>query len=559
MKKRIFSGILLATIFSIILAALLTVAVIYSNSSKDVKIQVLHEANYVAKAIELLDENETLLATYLKSVGKETKNRLTLINPDGTVSYDSDISLGDLDNHKNRPEIEAAMKNGFGEEKRHSATIGEENYYYAVRLSNDTVLRIACITKTFFGIVKDVALWTILSIVLVVFLSALLAKKITRSIIKPLKNLDLEKPLSNETYDELSPLLMQMEKQKNKILKQVDLLLEKNKEIEYITNKTSEAIVILKENGNVLSFNLAAKKLFDESEFDTYLSICRDIDYISAVESALKGKSQKIKLFMGDKIYSMSATSIEKSDNSFAVFLFIRDITEFDNAQKMRREFSANVSHELKTPLTSIMGCAEIIENGIAKPQDIPHFAQQINSQASRLLILIEDIIKISSLDENTVVRQFEDVDISLLIKDVIKELGTKAKNKNVSFDFNGEIAIINGCKPILREMLFNLCDNAINYNKPNGKIIVSVSKDQNELGLSNKIILSVKDNGIGIDESQQERVFERFYRVDKSHSKETGGTGLGLSIVKHGATLHNAQLSLKSKIDEGTEITITF
>ncbi|MEG2814522.1 MAG: histidine kinase dimerization/phospho-acceptor domain-containing protein, partial [Oscillospiraceae bacterium] len=342
----------------------------------------------------LLDENEQLLATYLKSVGKETSNRLTLVNKDGSINFDSDIDIANLDNHKDRPEIVRAMKNGFGEEKRRSDTIGEENYYYAVRLSNGTVLRVACVTKNFFGVVSDVMMWVILAIALVSVLSTLFARRLTSLILKPLNNLNLEKPLTNETYDELSPLLNKMEKQNKKISTQVDLLLEKNNEIEYIINKTSEAIIILKESGNVLSYNLAAKNLFDSSEFDSYLSICRDIDYIGAVESALNGKSKKVKIIIDDKIYSMSANSIEKADNTFAVFLFIRDITEFDNAEKMRREFSANVSHELKTPLTSIMGYAEIIENGIAKAADIPLFSEKIHSEAARLLALIEDIIK---------------------------------------------------------------------------------------------------------------------------------------------------------------------
>ena len=549
MKKRIYLSICLASLITLVLTSVLAARVMYSSMTADLHDEVKHEAVFMAAAINNFD-NEKEIMSYASYTGKNSDNRISLINKDGTVFYDNYADISVMDNHLDRPEIRSAIQNETGESTRSSDTIGKQIYYYAVRLDSGDILRIAADTKNVIGLL-GVSAPRLLIIVLIIFVAAMItAKLLTESIVKPINELDLDEPGANVTYDELSPLLVRMDKQNEKIRTQMEELSKQQKEFEYITENMSEGLVIFGAGGRIISANRSAKLILGNENALTYTELCHDTEYINAVNSALSGKQFTGRIEKGERVYGLSANPVDSSPGHGAV-LFITDITERENSEKMRREFSANVSHELKTPLTSIMGAAEIIGNGIAKSEDIPHFAAQIHTEASRLLTLIQDIIKLSQLDENSIKAEFENVELRAVCEAVISELENKAAKKNITISLEGSNMVIRGIRPVLHEMIYNLCDNAIVYNKENGSVKIELA-EKNQAKT-----LTVSDTGIGIAPEHQSRIFERFYRVDKSRSKATGGTGLGLSIVKHGAMLHGGSVSVESRVNEGTKVTV--
>lgn len=549
MKKRIFLSICFASLISVLLSSVFIGGVIYRNSENEIKTEIRNEAFYLAHTLEFIGCD----TAYLSDTGENVSNRITLIDTDGTVLYDNYAEENDMTNHMSRPEVADAAANGTGEAVRHSNTVGEKTYYYAVRLSDGTIVRIANTSKTVYGVIRNAVGWIILISILVLIVAVVIAYLLSRSIIKPINNLNIDSPLSNNTYEELSPLLRRMDKQNAEIASKIRILKEKQNELDYITSSMSEGLVIFSETGNILSANASAGRILKGQTEGSYLMLSRDADYISCVESALKGKASTKKMKTENKVYSLSASPVANESKDYAAVLFIVDITDRELAEQMRREFTANVSHELKTPLTSILGYAEIISNGIAKPEDINGFAGRIYSEASRLMTLIQDIIHLSRLDEGELRHEFEKVNLSEVCKKAVNDLSEKAKAAKITLKEDIDDIVINGYEPVLYEIVFNLCDNAIIYNKPEGSVSVSLKSD------SSKAILTVSDTGIGIAPEHQARIFERFYRVDKSRSKETGGTGLGLSIVKHGAMLHDAEIAISSKPDKGTSISITF
>ena len=549
MKKRIFLSICFASLISVLLSSVFIGGVIYRNSENEIKTEIRNEAFYLAHTLEFIGCD----TAYLSETGENVSNRITLIDTDGTVLYDNYAEENDMTNHMSRPEVADAAANGTGEAVRHSNTVGEKTYYYAVRLSDGTIVRIANTSKTVYGVIRNAVGWIILISILVLIVAVVIAYLLSRSIIKPINNLNIDSPLSNNTYEELSPLLRRMDKQNAEIASKIRILKEKQNELDYITSSMSEGLVIFSETGNILSANASAGRILKGQTEGSYLMLSRDADYISCVESALKGKASTKKMKTENKVYSLSASPVANESKDYAAVLFIVDITDRELAEQMRREFTANVSHELKTPLTSILGYAEIISNGIAKPEDINGFAGRIYSEASRLMTLIQDIIHLSRLDEGELRHEFEKVNLSEVCKKAVNDLSEKAKAAKITLKEDIDDIVINGYEPVLYEIVFNLCDNAIIYNKPEGSVSVSLKSD------SSKAILTVSDTGIGIAPEHQARIFERFYRVDKSRSKETGGTGLGLSIVKHGAMLHDAEIAISSKPDKGTSISITF
>jgi len=384
-----------------------------------------------------------------------------------------------------------------------------------------------------------------------------LANWLTKKIIVPINNLNLENPLSNDVYDELSPLLNRMSKQNNQIESQFKMLMEKQLEFNAITENISEGIIVLNSKGQVLSINKSAADIFGVNA--TYninkhiLTLNRSLTLQKAVRTALDGNNFEDVFSKGKKTYHLLASPVMSDNPVKGIILFVLDITERQNAEKMRREFSANVSHELKTPLTTISGYAELLKNGMVKNKDVAEFSGRILDEAGHLINLVDDIIRISRLDEKNIKLSFESVDLLELAQDVVSRLMPSAHKKNITIHVTGDHAILSGVKQILDEMVYNLCDNAIKYNYDFGKVDVIVSNTPE------KIILSVKDNGVGISKEHQYRVFERFYRIDKSHSKDTGGTGLGLAIVKHSAEFHNAKIQLESEPEKGTTISIIF
>lgn len=549
MRRRVFWSILLVSFIVLAVSVSVVMITVANEFEKERKAEIRTELSYISAAYE---QNNI---KYLETVGKQSNNRITLISPDGTVLYDSYVNAATLGNHSDRPEIIQALKSGTGESERQSDTLSEKTFYYAVKLENGNVLRIAATVKSVIKVFDSTASYIFLVVAFALAIAAISAGLLTKLIIRPINAVDPERPLESICYDELSPLLVRIDKQNRKIVSQLEELSAKQREFSEITEGMSEALVIFGRDKKVLSANGSARRLFSltpDSLGADYVELCRDMKYIRATESAFGGAHADIKLTKDGRIYRVTVNPVRRGDGCAAV-LFASDITSLEKAEQMRREFSANVSHELKTPLTSILGCAEIMQNGIAKPEDFPRFTKQIYGEAKRLLLLINDIIRLSRLDEDDLKREFAPVDLYTVSERAVAELSDKAKTAGVTVELKGEHLSVNGIENTLHEMIYNLCDNAIAYNRRGGGVTVTVASEDG------RAVLTVKDTGIGIAPEYQDRIFERFYRVDKSRSKETGGTGLGLSIVKHGALLHNAEILLTSIPDSGTEISLVF
>lgn len=552
MTKRVFQSIFLCAAVTLILTAVFTTLFQYRTARENLQTQIEEEATYISEAFDTVESGAR--ASLFDRIGKISQNRITWISENGEVLYDNRADADNMDNHLSRPEVSEAASDGTGESERDSATRKTETLYYALRLSDGSLLRIAAESASLWGVLASTYSPLLLIAAVVLLLAGLIAFVLTRAIVRPFNTLDLKHPLENKTYDELSPLLRRLDKQNQESHEQVRLLTARQEEFDLITSGMQEGLVIFSKDGTVLSANAAARAILSGETGGSYLQLCREKHYLSVVESALAGKAKTKKMKQGGRVYTLTATPVQNSLAGNAAVLFIVDITDSELSEKMRREFSANVSHELKTPLTSILGYTEIIGNGLANESDIPKFADRIHKEAARLLTLIEDIIKLSQLDEDELRAEFVPVELSELCQNVLQELSQKAEKAGVTLHFSGSEQTVSGFEPSLYEMIYNLCDNAIAYNKPGGIVNVSLEKTPED-----KIRLTVRDTGIGIAEEHLGRVFERFYRVDKSHSKETGGTGLGLSIVKHAALMHDAELSIESTPQVGTTVQILF
>lgn len=552
MTKRVFQSIFLCAAVTLILTAVFTTLFQYRTARENLQTQIEEEATYISEAFDTVESGAR--ASLFDRIGKISQNRITWISENGEVLYDNRADADNMDNHLSRPEVSEAASDGTGESERDSATRKTETLYYALRLSDGSLLRIAAESASLWGVLASTYSPLLLIAAVVLLLAGLIAFVLTRAIVRPFNTLDLKHPLENKTYDELSPLLRRLDKQNQESHEQVRLLTARQEEFDLITSGMQEGLVIFSKDGTVLSANAAARAILSGETGGSYLQLCREKHYLSVVESALAGKAKTKKMKQGGRVYTLTATPVQNSLAGNAAVLFIVDITDSELSEKMRREFSANVSHELKTPLTSILGYTEIIGNGLAEESDIPKFADRIHKEAARLLTLIEDIIKLSQLDEDELRAEFVPVELSELCQNVLQELSQKAEKAGVTLHFSGSEQTVSGFEPSLYEMIYNLCDNAIAYNKPGGSVNISLEKTPED-----KIRLTVRDTGIGIAEEHLGRVFERFYRVDKSHSKETGGTGLGLSIVKHAALMHDAELSIESTPQVGTTVQILF
>ena len=551
MRKKIFKNMCLLALVTILLSSLLVTIVYYANSDARMKSEVREETRFVRGAVELSGQD------YLATV-ENTANRITLIDTDGTVLYDNQADPATMENHSDREEFQEASTAGAGEATRISDTIAEQTFYYAVKLQNGQVLRVAATTDSVFAAVLAVLPWILGVEVLVAVCTVLFSNFLTKKIVAPINRLDLDHPADNEIYDELSPLLGKISRQNEVIAQQMKSLREKQEEFTSITENMSEGFLVLDNNTDILSYNTSALRLLGaeavpaESHVSA-LALNRSAGFRSAVDGALAGKRSEQLVRQGGRCCQVMANPVLRDGEVEGAVVVILDITEREERESLRREFTANVSHELKTPLTSISGFAEIIKNGIVKPEDIPRFAGNIYEESQRLVTLVDDILNLSRLDEADVQLEREDFDLSSLARDVAGRLKASAKKNGVVITVIGDKAEINGVKSIVDEMVFNLVDNAVKYNKQNGRVTVTVDSS------SDGTALTVTDTGIGIPQADVDRVFERFYRVDKSHSKEIGGTGLGLSIVKHGAAFHNAKVSLQSTEGEGTTVRLVF
>ena len=549
MKKKISITMCLMTAVSVIITAVMISLVIYRKNYNEMKSMIRAEAEYISQAIDTEDIN------YLESVKNVTPSRITWIDSNGNVIYDS--AGENLSNHSDRPEIIDAVKNGSGESSRLSETFSEQTYYYAVKLTNGTILRMSDTTSSIYHDIFSALPYTVIVIAIIIILAIIVSNNETEKIIKPINELDLDNPSNNLKYDELAPLLRRIEKQNSDIEKYISELKAKQVEFETVTENMSEGLIIINQKSTILSCNKSAVAILGGGEYNYISKSVFDLNhsknFVDAVENAVVGKHDETALTINNRSYMVITNPVKHFDKISGAVIIIIDVTEKESREELRREFSANVSHELKTPLTAISGFAEIMKDGCAKPEDYQMFALKIYNETQRLINLIEDIIKLSRLDENKIEITKESVDMLVLAKDAAARLSSKAKDKNISVTVNGDHGNITGVRQILDEMIYNLCDNAIKYNKKNGKVEVIV-KDY----ISN-VSVTVKDNGIGIPAEDLDRVFERFYCVNKSHSKESGGTGLGLSIVKHGAIFHKAKINIDSTLGIGTSIEIVF
>ena len=533
------------------------VAVVVLLCSLGIVMGVLYN-HFTGVQVEQLKDELSLAVTGTEQYGnaflenvEADRFRVTWIDTDGTVLFDTRVDQTAMENHADREEIREALETGTGSAVRTSSTLTEQTFYEAQRLKDGTVLRISANQASAWALMMDL-LWPIILIaVLAIGLSALLARRMAKNIVEPMNKLDLEHPLSNNTYDELAPLLRRINQQHLQIAAQMRKLQRKTDEFTQITSHMQEGLVVLDKETHIRSINTAAMKIFGAEEScvgTSFFLVNRSNTLRQALNDALDRGHGSGVLEMDGRAYRFDMSSIQSDGNLLGAVILAVDVTESRNAEQMRREFSANVSHELKTPLQGIIGSAELLESGMVKAEDTPRFVGHIRKEASRLVNLIEDIIRLSQLDEG-VELPAEQVDMLALAEDVKEILAPSAAEKNVKIDVTGNGFAIKGVRRMLQEIIYNLCDNAIKYNVPGGSVTVHAE--------NNRLIVS--DTGIGIPAEHQDRIFERFYRVDKSHSKASGGTGLGLSIVKHAVAYHRAKIHLKSTPGKGTTITIQF
>lgn len=548
MHKKIFRSSLLIALFVLIASFIMIIGILFNYFQIQIEKELKNEAMYISSAVE----NEG--AEYLKHIADDDK-RITLISADGTVIADTSVEADELENHLDREEIKKAITDGYGTSVRYSETLTEKTVYYAEMLENGNILRVSTKQYTVVTILSGLSQSISVVILLTFILSFILSGRVSKSIVKPINELDLDNPENNDTYEELSPLLSKISSQHKTIVKQLHEAKKQQEEFKFITENMSEGLLIIDENMQILTCNTSAKKLLnaDENINENVFSLNRSKAFRQAVEKSLNGEHIENEMAYDDRYYNIIANPVYEETKIIGAFIVIIDITDTVQREQMRREFTSNVSHELKTPLTSISGFAEMMMNGGTDETTVMDFSKSIYEEAQRLISLVIDIIRISELDEKSSIFIKEKVDLYELSEEIIERLKSQADKKNIKINILGGKAEINGVRKILDEIIYNLCDNAVKYNNNGGTVDIIVRTTDDEA------IITVRDNGTGIPESAQNRVFERFYRVDKSRSKEKGGTGLGLSIVKHGAAFHNAQITLESQINEGTSITLKF
>lgn len=552
MTRKIFQSIIAVVISVLLLSLALITGVLYNHFETTMLDQLRTTAQFAEQGVE----QEGM--AYFDSL--HAKNcRVTWIAADGTVKYDNRSNPKTMENHADRQEVREAMENDSGTSVRRSSTLSEHTMYYAKRLSDGTVLRLSMSQRSVLFLMGGMLSPLVFIFLAACLLAGVLSYRVSKKIVKPLSEIDLKHPEQVETYDELSPFLQRIAAQNREIDARMAEIRKQQQEFSMITENMSEGLFVVDRNYQILSYNKSAMQIFGMDpgqEHENLLAVNRSEGFRNAVDSALKGRHTQENLELNGRVYQIIANAVCQPDfaeDMVGAVILVLDVTEKEAQEQYRREFTANVSHELKTPLTSISGIAEIIRNGIVKPEDIPHFAGKIYDESQRLITLIGDIIKLSRLDENQVPMERETVDMLEMARDVVQQLSSVARKSGVTLVANGSHGQVQGVRQVLGEMVYNLCENAVKYNRAGGRVWVDVQQ------VADHVVLRVKDTGIGIPAAEQGRIFERFYRVDKSHSKAVGGTGLGLSIVKHGAALHHATISVSSEPEQGTEITLTF
>ena len=547
MTKKIFRSIICASFVTFLACFVFIMGILYEYFNNSLLKELRNEADIVEQGIELYGEK------YLENI--DSANRITWIESDGNVLYDSEIDASKLENHSEREEVIEAFESGSGSSQRYSTTFAERNIYYAKLLDNDTVIRISSSQYTVWALLLAMVEPMLFVFVIVIIISVFLAVALSKKIVRPLNDMDLENPDVDESYPEISPLLKKISRQNMLINKQMKALKKNEEEFMTITSNMSEGLVIIDKNTEILSFNSGALKLLgkDKAELgESIFTLNRSEGFSNALDEALKGNQGEGSLEIDGRICQVLANPVFDVDVRGAVVL-IMDVTEKEQREALRREFTSNVSHELKTPLTSIYGISEIMMNGIVKPEDMGRFAENIHNESGRLINLVSDIIRLSQLDELSDEIEKVPVDIYASAKSVAERLKSLADKNEVTIEVSGEKTIINGVNSMIDEIIYNLCENAVKYNKTGGKVSIFA-------GIENgKKTIKVSDTGIGIPKEDFNRIFERFYRVDKSHSRKIGGTGLGLSIVKHGAAYNGARVEVESREGVGTTFRVIF
>ncbi len=550
MSKRIFKAMMAVTLTTLLVCMALFIAILFPYFETQLSDELMNELEYLAPNVE----REGL--DYLEHLS-DGQNRLTLIDADGTVLFDSDADPAQMENHADRPEVIQAVAEGTGESSRYSETLSKKTINCAVLLENGQVLRISSTHYSSMALLASLTPSLLLVLIFAALVAVTIAYKLSQRLTKPLNEIDLEHPQVNQApYEELKPLLRRLHHQNRQIREQIQQLQAQKRQFTAITDNMREGFLVLDADGLVLSYNSSATRLLQpEKPLDGHniRDLTDEPDFLESLHGAQEGEHVESLVPLHGRICQLFANPVYQESTLTGIVLVLLDVTEQQEREGLRREFSANVSHELKTPLTSIAGIAEIMKSGMIAPADVPHFAGKIYDESQRLIQLVRDIIRISQLDENNIHDTPVPVELKKCAARNLSLLESAADAADVTLLLEGEEAVIQAVPAILDEMVYNLCENAVKYNKPGGSVTVTVRSD------ASHVTLEVADTGIGIAPEHHSRVFERFYRVDKSHSKEIGGTGLGLSIVKHGAAFHHAQVELESALDKGTTVRIIF
>ena len=549
MTKKIFKSNILVAAAVLIFGIACVMAILYQHFGKEINGELKKEASYLSYGVEQDGID------YLKQIN-EKDDRITYIAEDGTVLYDNMADAEAMENHSERKEVQEALKTGSGYAERTSETLSQKTIYYALRLPDHSVLRVSSTQFSVFVLLMELIPPIIGILIVMLIIAVIVSAHMANKIVEPINNLDLEHPEDNQVYDEVGPLLSKIYKQNRQIKNQLEAARRNQEEFGIITENMQEGLLVIDSYTMILSGNSSVWNMFQLKEAkigDSVYSLNRNEDFRMLIEQVLKGQHGSVLLHLGNEAIQMIANPVTREHKVVGAVLLLMNETEKVEREQLRREFSANVSHELKTPLTSISGFAEIIQDGLVRAEDIKKFAGRIYDEAQRLITLVEDTIKVSQLDEGENPYEWEQLDAYTVVKDVCGRLKDIAAKKNVHLYIDGDKTMLCTVRPILDEIIYNLCDNGIKYNRDDGTVSIHLRE------MGENVEIRVKDNGIGIPGEDQNRVFERFYRVDKSHSKAIGGTGLGLSIVKHGVTFLGGTLKMVSEIGKGTEITMTF
>lgn len=551
MQKRIFRGGLVITLATALLIGLLSAAIHYRQSTEWTQQQLWQELDILCEVTQRAGDERQALDT-LEALS--LSGRVTWINADGTVIYDSQSAAEGMENHLDRAEIAEAAARGEGMARRFSDTLLEEQLYCAKRLEDGSFLRMAVRQSSLWGALWRMA-WLLLGgIAAVLALEAALSRRWTRALVKPINEIDLENPLQSRVYDELTPMLRRMADQNRRLDAQMQEIAARRGELETIISHMKEGLLILDAHRHVLLMNESARRILRTeraADGSTLLSVYnRSQTLLDTVEAAAQKGSAQADMSAGGREYLLTASTVQ---NNEGLVLLMQDVTERNASEQARKRFTANVSHELRTPLTTISGYAELMQSGMTEPKDVPVFSRKIYTESRRLLQLIEDIMHLSKLDEGYASGRMRRVDLLAAARTAMEENAETAADRSVEMKLKGESVFIDADPTLLDEMLRNVIENGVKYNRAGGEVCITVDR------LDAQARVRVSDTGIGIPAEHRDKVFERFYRVDGSRSKQTGGTGLGLSIVKHGAEYHRAAIELDSEVGRGTTVTISF